>query len=94
MRARFDGKQKLFAWSDDEVGVLCDPRKKLLKSFSREHVPNLACRKSRFSFFETQVAGGDVAVVEDTVQPRTPAAAAWMNFTRSLYASAEFRFVR
>lgn len=36
----------------------------------------------------------DVAVAEDVVQPKTAQAAAWMNLTRSLYASAEFRFVR
>ena len=40
------------------------------------------------------IDSSDVAVVEDVVQPRTPQAAAWMSFTRSLYASAEFRFVR
>ncbi|HEV2695967.1 MAG TPA: DUF1549 and DUF1553 domain-containing protein, partial [Verrucomicrobiae bacterium] len=36
----------------------------------------------------------DVAVVSEIVQPKTPQEAAWMSFTRSLYASAEFRFVR
>jgi mono/diheme cytochrome c family protein len=36
----------------------------------------------------------DVAVDEPAIQPRTPAEAAWMNIIRSLYASAEFRFIR
>jgi mono/diheme cytochrome c family protein len=36
----------------------------------------------------------DVPVVEGAVQPKTPQQAAWMSFARSLYASAEFRFVR
>ncbi|RBP40593.1 cytochrome c [Roseimicrobium gellanilyticum] len=34
------------------------------------------------------------AVREETVQPRTPRAAAWMNLVQAIYASAEFRFVR
>lgn len=40
------------------------------------------------------IESSDVAVVQEMVQPKTPAEAAWMSFTRSLYASAEFRFVR
>jgi hypothetical protein len=33
-------------------------------------------------------------VVEETVQPSSPEAAAWMSLAQALYASAEFRFVR
>jgi hypothetical protein len=40
------------------------------------------------------IESSDVAVVQEMVQPKTPEEAAWMSFTRSLYASAEFRFVR
>jgi hypothetical protein len=31
---------------------------------------------------------------EETVEPKSPKAAAWMNFVQALYASSEFRFVR
>jgi len=36
----------------------------------------------------------DVPVVEEGVQPRNETEAAWLSFTRSLYASAEFQFVQ
>lgn len=36
----------------------------------------------------------DKVAKEETVQPKSPKAAAWMNFVQALYASAEFRFVR
>ena len=36
----------------------------------------------------------EVAVTEEVVQPGTSQEAAWLSFIRSLYASAEFRFVR
>ena len=36
----------------------------------------------------------DVPVVEEVVQPRNEQEAAWLSFTRSLYASAEFQFVQ
>jgi hypothetical protein len=36
----------------------------------------------------------DVPVVEEGVQPRNEQEAAWLSFTRSLYASAEFQFVQ
>ena len=36
----------------------------------------------------------EVPVSEEEVRPATPQEAAWLSFIRSLYASAEFRFVR
>ena len=36
----------------------------------------------------------EYVAVEETVQPSSPEAAAWMSFVQALYASAEFRFVR
>ena len=36
----------------------------------------------------------DVPVTEQTIQPRNEKEAAWLSFTRSLYASAEFQFVQ
>jgi len=36
----------------------------------------------------------EAVIKEDSVEPKTPKAAAWMTFVQALYASAEFRFVR
>ena len=35
-----------------------------------------------------------LAVIDETVQPKSPKAAAWMSLVQALYASAEFRYVR
>jgi hypothetical protein len=41
-----------------------------------------------------EIVMAGVPVVDEVVQPKTAQQAAWTSFTRSLYASAEFRFVR
>ena len=35
-----------------------------------------------------------LAAIDETVQPKSPKAAAWMSLVQALYASAEFRYVR